>query len=312
MDLATTCSRPDNHAQVPHFKRDALHFSLEAAFMRPTALFLSLALLGSSAALIAQSPIDSTSLIASDPTSEGTGAQAHAAAKALPATIKPLSRFALGAGVSAEGIDLQAATNLDRHFNLRVIGNVFQHDINDISSNGFNIDAKLNLASGGASLDFYPFPNHGFRLSPGVLAYNQNAATATFAVTGGTSFTLDDVTYYASTTNPVKGTGSLGLHANRPAFTITTGWGNMIPRKGGHFSFPFELGVAFIGEPAINIALNSGQVCDANGQNCVDVATDQDVQNNLQAQIAKYKSDLDPLKTYPIVSFGVAYSFRIR
>ena len=77
-------------------------------------------------------------------------------------------------------------------------------------------------------------------------------------------------------------------------------------------SFPVELGVAFIGAPALNIALTSGQVCDANGQNCVDVATDQSVQSNLQAQIAKYKSDLDPLKTYPIASFGVAYSFHVR
>jgi hypothetical protein len=280
--------------------------------MRLTALLLSLTLLGSSAALIAQSPSYSTSLVAADPASGGTGVQTKSAAKMPSATLSPLSRFAFSVGISAEGIDLQAATNLDRHFNLRATGNVFQYNINNISSNGFNIDAKLNLASGGASLDYYPFPNHGFRLSPGVLAYNQNSATATFAVTGGTSFTLDDVTYYASTTNPVKGTGSLGLHANRPAFTITTGWGNMIPRTGGHFSFPFELGVALIGEPAINIALNSGQVCDANGQNCVDVATDQSVQTNLQAQIAKYKSDLDPLKTYPIVSFGVAYSFRVR
>jgi ubiquinone biosynthesis protein Coq4 len=44
----------------------------------------------------------------------------------------------------------------------------------------------------------------------------------------------------------------------------------------------------------------------------MDVATDQDVQTNLQSQIAKYKNDLDPLKTYPIVSFGMAYNFRIR
>jgi hypothetical protein len=28
--------------------------------------------------------------------------------------------------------------------------------------------------------------------------------------------------------------------------------------------------------------------------------------------VDKYRNDLDPLKTYPIVSIGVAYSFRIR
>jgi hypothetical protein len=37
-----------------------------------------------------------------------------------------------------------------------------------------------------------------------------------------------------------------------------------------------------------------------------------DVQTNLQTQVAKWKSDLNPLRTYPIVSFGVAYAFHIR
>jgi hypothetical protein len=58
--------------------------------------------------------------------------------------------------------------------------------------------------------------------------------------------------------------------------------------------------------------LTSGQVCDAQGQNCVNIATDAGVQTNLQAQVAKYTKDLNPLRTYPILSTGVAYSFRVR
>jgi hypothetical protein len=233
-------------------------------------------------------------------------------AKKTHTTPKPLSRIALGGGVSPLGVNLQAATNLNQRLNLRASGNVFNYNVNNISTNGFNVDAKLNFATAGASLDFYPFPSHGFRLSPGVLFYNTNAASANFTVQNGTSFSLDNYTYYSSTTNPVHGVGTFGLHTQKPAFTMTTGWGNVIPHKGGHLSFPFELGVAFIGSPAINVTLDSGQVCDGQGQNCIDVATDKDVQTNLQAQIAKYKNDLDPLKTFPIVSFGVAYNFRIR
>jgi hypothetical protein len=33
---------------------------------------------------------------------------------------------------------------------------------------------------------------------------------------------------------------------------------------------------------------------------------------DLQAQIAKYKSDLNPLQVYPIFSFGLGYNFHIR
>jgi hypothetical protein len=229
-----------------------------------------------------------------------------------PGGMGPLSHFALGGGISTTGVNLQAATNLNRYMNVRATGNYFNYSVNNITTNGFTVAAKLNFASAGASVDFYPFPSHGFRLSPGVLFYNQNAATATFAVAGGTSFSLNNTTYYASSTNPVLGSGGLGLHSQNPAFTMTTGWGNMIPRKGGHWSFPFEIGAAFTGAPTLNIALTSGQICDAQGQNCVAVATNSSVQTNLAAQVAKYTSDLNPLKIYPIVSGGLAYSFRTR
>jgi hypothetical protein len=232
--------------------------------------------------------------------------------KKQPPQIKPLSRFAVGAGFGLMGVNLQAATNLNSHMNLRGIGNIFNYDINNINTNGLNISGKLNMATAGVAVDFFPFAKHGLRISPGVMFYNQNAASATVAVQGGTSFTLDDVTYYASSSNPVQGTANFGFHTQSPAFTISTGYGNIIPRKGGHLSFPFELGVALVGTPTTNVALTSGQVCNAQGLFCVDVATDPTVQANLQAQVNKYKSDLDPLKTFPIISFGVAYSFNLR
>src|SRR5579884_2105998 len=159
------------------------------------------------------------------------------------------------------------------------------------------------------SLDYFPFPAHGWRISPGLLFYNANGADMTFTALPGTSFSLNNYTYYSSPSDPVKGIGGVGLHSHNPAFTITTGWGNMVRPK-GHFSFPVEVGVALIGAPTFNMALTSGQVCDANGQNCVNVATDPDVQANLQAQVSKYRKDIEPLKTYPVVSFGVAYTFR--
>jgi hypothetical protein len=263
--------------------------------------------------LVAQSSSSlSQQMIVSDSAEGGAASQTLRPNQPVASPVTPFSRIAFGGGFSPMGINLMAATNVNRYMDLRATGNVFKFTENGISTNGFNVDANLNLASMGLSADVFPFPNHGFRVSPGVLIYNANAANATFNVQGGTSFTLNDTTYYASSTNPVMGSGHLGLNSQKPAFTITTGWGNMIPHNGGHFSFPVEVGVALIGEPSLNIALTSGQVCDAQGQNCVNVATDPSVQSNLQTQIAKYKSDLDPLKTYPIVSAGVAYSFHLR
>ncbi|HEY1647349.1 MAG TPA: hypothetical protein VGF96_05180 [Terracidiphilus sp.] len=264
------------------------------------------------ATLVAQSSSLSQNLVAADGGDGGSASQTIPANRIAAAAPAPFSRIAFGGGISPLGINLMAATNVNRYMNLRATGNVFKFTDNGISTNGFNVDANLNLASAGLSADVFPFPNHGFRVSPGLLLLNDNGADATFNVQGGTSFTLNDTTYYASSTNPVMGAGHLGLNNQKPAFTIATGWGNMISRTGGHLSFPVEVGVALIGAPSLNIALTSGQVCDAQGLNCVNVATDPDVQANLQQQIAKYKSDLDPLKTYPIVSAGVAYNFHLR
>jgi len=225
--------------------------------------------------------------------------------------LRPFSRIAVGGGVSPLGIGIQLTTNVNRYVNLRASGNLFNYTASNISTAGFNVTAKLNLASAGASVDFYPF-RIPFRLSPGLLFYNQNKADVTFQAAPGTSFTLDNTTFYsASGPNAVLGTGSFGLGNGSPAFTMTTGWGNVIPASGHHLTFPVEVGVAFIKAPTVALTL-SGEVCDGHGQNCQNVATDSIAQADLAAQVQKYRNDFNPLKTYPIVSAGVAYNFKFR
>lgn len=291
--------------------------------MKSTVLHLTLWFLAAPVVLLAQTTPSATQM--SPPPRLTLGAGPATVAPAVKNVKKkkakepftapaPFSRLALGAGVSAMGINVQAAINANRYLNLRATGNFFNYTVSNVKISGFSVDGTLNFAAAGASLDFYPFPYHGFRISPGVLVHNQNAVNASMTVPGGTSFTLNHVTYYSSTANPVQGTANLGLNTQRPAFTITTGWGDMISRTGGHWAFPVEVGAALIGDPALNIALTKGQVC-TNPQGtvgCQNVVGDAALNADLQAQIAKYKSDLNPLRFYPIVSFGVAYNFPIR
>lgn len=234
--------------------------------------------------------------------------------------LEPFSRVALGVGISLMGVNLQVATNMTSNLNLRAIGNVFNYTDDNINTNGFNIDAKVNFASAGLALDYYPFSRHGLRLSPGVLLYNKNRITANAVEPSGSSFTLDNVDYYSANSNAVTGStpitmhGNLGLNATKPAFTLTTGWGNMISRTGGHLSFPFELGAAFTGTPTLAINLTGWACTDKALTQCANLKSAsssiaQEVNTNLDAQIAKWKNDLDVLKVYPILSFGVAYNF---
>lgn len=273
---------------------------------------LSLALLAVLAAAPLAASAQWSSSISALVDSDSDGAHAVMPGMAPRTDHRPFSQIAFGGGTSTLGINFNAATNVNRYFNLRGTGNVFNYSLSNVNISDFAVGFKLNMASAGASLDFYPFPGHGFRLSPGVLFYNTSNGSGTFSSSPGSSFTLNHVTYYSSNTNPVQGSGSLGLHTQNPAFSITTGWGNMIPRNNKHLSFPMEIGVAFIGSPAVNVALTSGYVCTAQGAQCVNVATDQALQGNLQEQVSKYRNDLDPLKTFPIFAGGVAYNFAIR
>ena len=218
------------------------------------------------------------------------------------------------------GIQLSMTTNLTPHFNVRTTGGFFNYST-DFTASGIGADAKLNMHSVGTSLDIYPF-HLGFRISPGVLFYNGNQLSASANVAGGTSFTLNDETYYSANANPatgatpVNGNALLSLHTSSPAFTITTGWGNHLQRK-GHWSFPFELGAAFTGAPSLNVNLGGWACYDQAQTLCTDITspTDpiaQEIRTNLAAQVTKWTKDLEPLKTYPIASFGVAYSFGLR
>jgi len=293
--------------------------------MNRSTLFLTIALLAAPVVLMAQSPSfssSSSSLVAAEPVPDGGAGQT--ASPFLTSTgsssASPLSRVGFGAGISPLGIQLEAATNLSNHFNLRGTGNLFNYSAN-FTTDGINATAKLNLASARASVDVYPF-RRGWRISPGLMFINQNQITAATNVAAGTSFTLNGTTYYSANANsatgatPVTGSGILGLNTNKPAFTVTTGWGNMV-RSSGHWSFPFEIGAAFIGAPSVNVNLTGWACYDQAQTECTNIANPNNpiavaIQSNLTAQEAKWVSDLKPLNTFPIVSGGVAYSFHLR
>ena len=308
--------------------------------MKRTAIFLAAFLLAPPLVLVAQTSAYATtqfsssaaasSFVADDAALEGESGEGEGAQAASPmGGGSPhswgggnglLSHIGFGAGISPLGIQLQAATSVMAHLNVRATGNFFSYNTN-FTSNGISATGKLNLASAGVSADFYPF-HSGFRLSPGVLLNNQNQVTAAANVPAGSSFTLNEQTYYSANNNsitgatPITGSGVLALNATKPAFTVTAGFGNTA-RGSGHWAFPVDVGVAFIGAPTVKVNLAGWACYDAAQTDCANIADTSNpigasVQSNLTTQVAKWTSDLNPLKTYPILSAGVTYSFHLR
>jgi hypothetical protein len=290
--------------------------------MKRTILLLTAAILAAPLALIAQSGPSSDSSVsaapaAAEPNSDSGGAVTPSPYGGPGDEERPLSRVGFAAGISALGIQVQGATNISSHFNVRGGYNFFNYSMN-YTSNGINANGALNLSSAGVMVDVYPF-HSSFHISPGLLVMNNNQITATVNVPAGTSFTLNGTTYYSANANaatgatPVVGNGLLGLNTNKPTFTLRGGWGN-IARRHGHWSVPFEAGVAFIGDPKVKVSLAGWACADQAQTQCTDLTSPTDpiavaAQSNLAAQVAKWTNDIDLLRFYPIGSVGLAYSF---
>ena len=221
-------------------------------------------------------------------------------------SIRAFSTLAASINASTTGIDLDLATPLAQHFNLRVSGGFFTYNAT-FGLDGETITGSIKLRNASTILDWFPF-HGGFRISPGITVYNGNSVSATTLVPPGAEFDLGNQTYYSSLTDPIHGTASLYL-GRRVAPRFTIGFGNMIPRSGRHFSFPFEIGFEYIGSPKLNLTL-AGSACDTSTPpNCSPVATDPTTQANLQQEINDVNADLKPLGFYPIISQGFSVRF---
>jgi hypothetical protein len=184
------------------------------------------------------------------------------------------------------------------------------------------VNGNVHLASAAASLDWYPF-NSIWRLSPGLMFFDDNQVSAVLDIVPGTSFDLNKQTFYSAAANPVTGatpltgTAILGLHTNRSAATIAGGFGKFIPRSNRHWSFPSEFGVVFTGAPSANVNVSGWACLDAQQTQCSNLSNPAnpvtiEFNNALLASLTKWRKGLNEVQVYPIFTYSVVYSFNVR
>ena len=103
-------------------------------------------------------------------------------------------------------------------------------------------------------------------------------------------------------------TGAATVSFKRVAPMLVLGWGNIVPRGERRWSIPFELGVVFSKAPTGLLSLG-GSACDANGNNCRNIAAEPRLQADLAKEQATMNSDLEVLKLIPVLSLGFSYKF---
>ena len=176
----------------------------------------------------------------------------------------------------------------------------------DFDNDGITFAAQLELRSVSAHLDWFPFGG-GFHLSPGVMLYNGNEVNADARVPSGNIFNLGDERLLSDPSSPVTGTAVVSFRS-RVAPSVRVGWGNIVPRGDRRWSIPFELGAVFARSPTAALSLG-GSACARSGTNCRNVATDPQLQVEVQEEQDEINDDLDVLRVIPVISIGFSVKF---
>jgi len=187
------------------------------------------------------------------------------------------------------GFGLEASKLLMGHVGVRVGANYYKFtktkDQSDVT-----YDATLKMQAFSALIDLFPGNRGSFHLTGGLMT-DPAKVTATGRPTTSGTFTLNDNTY---TTAEV---GTLTAEAKYPGVGPYVGLGFGTPaRNGGPIKFLFDIGVV-IGTAKVTL--------DATG-----AAGNPTLAADLQAQEDKTNKDVQKYaKVYPVISFGLAYSF---
>lgn len=240
--------------------------------------------------------------------SDGSGTAAAGGSRSdivAPATRSgPFSAIAVTAKVGVLGVGIDLSTPLSRKTNLRIGGNYFKYN-DTLTTDGIQFQGNLKFASAQASIDWFPW-GRSFHISPGALVYNGNGLSANASVPGGTSFTLDDNSFVSSATDPVGGNASVTFAKAAPMLTV--GWGNPIPRNGRRFSFPIELGFAYVGDPTTSLTF-TGTACDAQYALCQPVSQNAEFQSSVSAERVRFQNNANDARFFPILSAGFSFRF---
>jgi hypothetical protein len=216
-----------------------------------------------------------------------------------------LPRLAVGGRLSSMGIGIEAATSVTQRSNVRGSFNFYNYD-RTLLKDGIDYDGTLRLRSVQVTYDQYLFWKD-FHVSPGLLLYNGNRATAEAAVPAGRSFTLGGTTFFSNPADPITGSGTLEVRKVAPM--ILVGFGNMLPRSDKHFGMNFDAGVAFQGTPEIKLGL-SGTACAVNATTaCASASGDPIVLSAIQREQSRLQDEVNVVKFYPVVSVGISWKF---
>ena len=189
--------------------------------------------------------------------------------------------------VGSTGVGGDVTVGLTENLNIRAGVAYFTWTQDNVGGGTDKKDFKLDLLNVPITLDWHPITGNGFRISAGVMFNNDRGE---ISAKNGQTVSINDRDYVVSSFS-----GKVDFNKVGPYLGI--GYGNAADTS-AHWHFSSDLGVVFVGAPNVSLdatALNPAE----------QPALNADVEQQRQ----KYSDDAKPFQVYPVVSFGVSYTF---
>lgn len=224
---------------------------------------------------------------------------------ALPAPAAHASDWSLGLRAGTLGLGIEGTWRYSPNLAVRVPLNLLDYSF-DRSEDGVDYDAKLQLQSFGALIDYYPFGGTFF-LSGGLMDGGNKVKLKASDPTGTEEYDIGDQTYTSDPSDPLTVRAGVDFGGLAPYAGI--GWGNSADSEAGWFG-RFEIGALFQGAGDVS-ASSSGSAIAENGD-AFDTQGDslqaQVFQANLEEERQELEEDIGDFKIYPAI--GLAFGMR--
>lgn len=221
----------------------------------------------------------------------------------LAASAAPVFAGDIAAGFVAgtAGLGVEATYGLTQDINLRGTLRGFNYS-HDFTEDNIRYDGDLKLRNGGVTVDWFPFGG-SFRLSAGAM-YNGNEVKATAKPT-----TLPATYEIGNNTYEIDGEVKADIDWRKFAPYLGIGWGNAVA-KNSNWSFSFDLGVMFTGEPNSDLSASGSYRVNGGAYQTIDLNDpNSPFTQDIEREKANLNDQIKDAKFYPVIQLGVHYKF---
>ncbi len=207
----------------------------------------------------------------------------------LASSVTQANDIGAGLKVGTNGVALELTFNLIGNINLRGGYSDLTYG-DDVEDTDVTYDADLDMQGVFLFADWHPLDT-SFRVSAGLYNYFDNEVTGDADPVAGT-FTINGVTYSSSDLASLDAE----IEFETVAPYVGIGWGNAV--GDGDWSFSFDLGVLYIGDPDVKV-----------NYSCTNPALCSAIDDDIQTEINELEDDVDDYEWWPVLNIGMAYKF---